>query len=314
MKARLTAWGEHFFYAPTALQRFLSYLLWPLSAFYCFVMYLRFRQTRPADPGIAVVSIGNLTVGGSGKTPLSVALAGRYARPAVVLRGYGRESRGTQMVSDGHSVLCDVRTSGDEAMLYALQLPRAVVIVSEDRMAGIEQAKKMECDCVFLDDGYGKHHIKKYDIVIDVQTPNDFCLPAGPYRERLWHGKKAVVVKEGIDFERHVGIRGASGSMVLVTAIARPERLDSYLPSVKSKHYFPDHHFFTRDELVAILETSGADTFLVTYKDYVKIRHFDLPTALLDLELEIDDALAEGVDNYIRTYHENKNRYCQDAS
>lgn len=314
MKARLTAWGERFFYAPTVLQRLLSYLLWPLSALYCFVMYLRFRRTRPAEPGIAVISIGNLTVGGSGKTPLTVALAARYDRPAIVLRGYGRQSSGTRLVSDGHSVLCDVRTSGDEAMLYALQLPRAVVIVSEERMAGIEAAKRSGCECVFLDDGYGKHSIEKYDIVIDVPTPNTFCLPAGPYRERLWQGKEAVVVKEGVDFKRRVAIRNATESMVLVTAIARPERLDPYLPPIKSKHYFPDHHFFTRDELSAVLARSGADTLLVTYKDYVKIRHFDLPTALLDLELEIDDALAEGVDHYIRTCNEDKNRYRQDAS
>lgn len=306
MKASVVAWSERFFYAPSVLQRLLSFLLWPLGALYCAVMHRRYRRSVPEDPGIAVISVGNLTVGGSGKTPLTVALAQRYARPAVVLRGYGRKSRGLRLVSDGRSVLCDVECSGDEAMLYALQLPHAVVIVSEEREAGIALAKEEGCGCVFLDDGYGKHRIKKFDIVIRVDTPNRFCLPAGPYRERLWPGKQAFVVQEGRDFRRRVAVTGGAERMVLVTAIARPERLDPFLPPVVAKHYFPDHHYFTRDELAAILEKSGAETLLVTYKDYVKMRRFDLPTARLDLSLEVDDALTAGVDHYIRTYDENK--------
>jgi len=306
VKPRLVAWGERFFYAPSFCQRLLAFLLWPFSLLYCFIMYRRFRGSVPKVQGIPVVSIGNLTVGGSGKTPLTVALAQRYARPAVVLRGYGRQSRGLQVVSDGASVRCDVACSGDEAMLYALLLPHAVVIVSERREAGIAQAKAMGCECVFLDDGYGKHGIAKYDIVIDVQPLNTFCLPAGPFRERLWKGKRAVVVREGKDFTRRVTVRDAAPKMALVTAIARPERLALFLPDVVAQYTFPDHHFFRREELDAILEKSGADALLVTYKDYVKIRHFNLPLALMELTLELDDALVAGVDHYIRTYDENK--------
>jgi tetraacyldisaccharide 4'-kinase len=303
---RLAAWGERFFYAPSLFQRLLAYALWPLGALYCFIMYRRFQNSVPRKQGLPVISIGNLTVGGSGKTPLTVALAERRTRPAVVLRGYGRQSSGLQVVSDGKSVLCDVACSGDEAMLYALQLPHAVVIVSEEREAGIAKAKAMGCECVFLDDGYGKHYIAKYDIVIDVTPANGFCLPAGPFRERLWPGKQARLVREGEDFTRRVTIRDAAAKMVLVTAIARPERLDPFLPDVVARETFPDHYFFTRDELAAILEKYGADALLVTYKDYVKIRHFDLPLALMELRLELDGALVAGVDHYIRTYDENK--------
>ncbi|HHH72412.1 MAG TPA: tetraacyldisaccharide 4'-kinase, partial [Sulfuricurvum sp.] len=220
-------------------------------------------------------------------------------------RGYGRKSSGLQRVSDGKRVLCDVMTSGDEAMIYALKVPHAVVIVSEDREAGIAAAKEAGCDCVFLDDGYGKHHIKKYDIVIAVDTPNQFCLPAGPYRERLWPGKKVKLVKEGREFFRHVSVKDAAQRMALVTAIARPQRLDRYLPPVVSKHYFPDHHYFCKAELQAILAQSGAQKLLVTYKDYVKIRSFNLPLALLDLELELDPALSNAVEHYIRSCDEN---------
>jgi tetraacyldisaccharide 4'-kinase len=296
---RLVSWGERFFYAPTLFQRLLSWMLWPLSQLYCAVMALRYKTTVPQDLGIPVVSVGNLTVGGSGKTPLVTALASRCERVAIVLRGYGRQSRGLVVVSDGRRVLCDVRQSGDEAMIYALQLPDAVVIVSEVREAGIAKAKAMGCEAVFLDDAYGKHGIEKLDLVIDVETPNGFCLPAGPYRERLWKGKEAVLIREGEHFTRKVGVKDAAPKMALATAIARPQRLDPFLPDVVEKHYFPDHHFFSKTELEAILRKSGADSLLVTLKDYVKIRSFELPLSLLDLELELSGELTERVDDYI---------------
>ncbi len=248
---------------------------------------------------LPIISVGNLTVGGSGKTPIVSSLAARYENVAIVLRGYGRQSSGMVVVADGHKILVDVQTSGDEAMLYANALSRAVVIVSEKREAAIEKAKAMGCRVVFLDDGYNKHQIKKLDILIDVETTNRFCLPAGPYRERLWHGKEALLIKEGQAFKRIVSVIDAKTKMVLVTAIARAERLDPYLPDVMEKVYFEDHHFFTKNELVTILERTGAESLLVTLKDYVKIRQFDLPVSLLELRLELSDAFTAAVDAYV---------------
>lgn len=307
MKPSFAAWGERYLYAPSALQRLIAFMLLPVSSLYCAIMYTRFRRAHPRAQGIPVVSIGNLTVGGSGKTPLSVALALRYKRPAIVLRGYGRQSRGLFVVCDGQRILCDVTCSGDEAMLYALLVPHAVVIVSEERETGIARAREHGCECVFLDDGYGKHHIDKLDIVIDVDTPNRHCLPSGPYRERLWSGKPVTLVREGVTFSRHVRVKNGSKNMALVTAIARPERLDPYLPDVVSKHYFPDHHFFTEAQLRGVLEASGADTLLVTQKDYVKMRSFNLPLAWLELTLTLDDTFVQQVESYIRREDENTN-------
>jgi tetraacyldisaccharide 4'-kinase len=88
--------------------------------------------------------------------------------------------------------------------------------------------------------------------------------------------------------------------MVLVTAIARAERLDSYLPEVVEKIYFEDHHFFTKSELEEILERTGAESLLVTLKDYVKIRKFNLPVSLMELSLELDEDFVREVDTYIK--------------
>lgn len=299
MKHTLTLWGERYLYAPSLIQKLLSLLLWPVSLLYCAVMNLRYRNSRPEDFQIPIVSVGNLTVGGSGKTPIVSALAARYEKAAVVLRGYGRKSEGMVVVSDGKRVLVDVDVSGDEAMLYANVLSHAVVIVSEKRERAIEKAKEMGCSVVFLDDGYNKHHIKKLDIVIEVASKNSFCLPAGPYRERLWRGKDALVIQEGVAFKRSVKLIDATEKMALVTAIARAERLDPYLPDVVDKVYFEDHHYFTKSELDAILARTGADSLLVTLKDYVKIRQFGLPVSLMDLSLELDESFTHAVDDYV---------------
>jgi len=249
--------------------------------------------------GLPVISVGNLTLGGSGKTPLVTVLAQKFEGSAIVLRGYGRQSSGLYVVHDGNKILCDVQTSGDEAMIYASKLSRTIVIVSEIREEGIAKAKALGAQQVFLDDAYSKHQIKKLDLLINVETPNTFCLPSGAYREQLWHSKEAIVLDESKDFRRQVHVEDATEKMALVTAIARPERLDQYLPEVCSKTYFEDHHFFTKEELSEVLQKSMATSLLVTYKDLVKMSHFNLPLSLLDLELEIDNALLEKIGTYI---------------
>jgi tetraacyldisaccharide 4'-kinase len=177
-------------------------------------------------------------------------------------------------------------------------VPKAIVIVSEDRKEGIQKAKEMGAKIIFLDDAYSKHDIKKLDFLIEVESENKFCLPSGPFRERLWSAKEAVALKEGIDFKRVVELKNKSDKMSLITAIARPNRLDNYLPEVVSKNYFEDHHSFTKEEIVSILKRDTSDSALVTYKDFVKLERFDLPLSLLDLDVEVSENIFKIIDNY----------------
>lgn len=298
MKRFWVQWGEGYLYHPSLVQKILSFFLLPLSWLYCLIAYLRYRRSVPKFFGIPVVSVGNLTVGGSGKTPVVIELAKQFEKPAIVLRGYGRKSHGMVVVKDKSTILCDVIKSGDEAMLYAQLLPNATVIVSEIRERGIAEAASMGCEVVLLDDGYGKHSIDKLDLVIDVVTPNRFCLPSGAYREKLWSDKRVVMLYEGRTFKRSVTIRNPTPKMVLVSAIARPERLDPYLPDVSEKIYFEDHHFFTQGELEAILIQSGATSLLVTQKDFVKMSSFNLNLSVMELSIELDKALINTVKEY----------------
>ena len=127
-------------------------------------MYIRFKTKKEEEFEIDIVSVGNLNVGGSGKTPLTSALAVNYENVAIVLRGYGRESKGLFVIKDSIKILHDVSISGDEAMIYAHKVPNAIVIVSEDRKKGIKKAKEMGAKIVFLDDAYSKHDIIKLDL------------------------------------------------------------------------------------------------------------------------------------------------------
>lgn len=298
MKRLAVLWGEQYLYRPNVFQKILSVSLLPLSWIYCLAAYVRYRRATPVSMGIPVVSVGNLIVGGSGKTPLIIELSKAFSRPAIVLRGYGRKSTGMIVVKN-NTVLCDITKSGDEAMQYAMALPDAVVIVSQKREEGILEAKKLGCCMVFLDDGYGKHTIEKLDIVIEAKTPNGFCLPSGAYREKLWKEKKVTRIEEGDAFRRHVIVRNPTAKMVLVTAIAHPQRLDVFLPDVIEKVYFEDHHFFTKQELVEIVERTNATSLLVTSKDLVKMSSFNLNISLLELSLEVSHELITTVKEYV---------------
>ncbi len=143
---------------------------------------------------IPVISVGNLTVGGTGKTPFVAWLVRRLQlegrRPAVVTRGYGgRAGKGPLRVSDGSGPRLDPRVSGDEPYLLARSLPGAQVIAGSDRLAGAMAAAAGGADVVVLDDGFQHRRLARdLDLVLlDASSPfgNYWLLPAGPLREPI---------------------------------------------------------------------------------------------------------------------------------
>jgi tetraacyldisaccharide 4'-kinase len=249
--------------------------------------------------GIKVVSVGNLILGGSGKTPLIIQLAKPYQNIAVVLRGYGRKSKGLYIVSQNGNILEDVQNSGDEARLLANSLPNATIIVSEDKTQAILKAKELGCKMVFLDDGYSLHKVKKLDILIRPQKEptNLFCLPSGGYREtKMMYAFADIVLKEGEDFNRIVTFKQNDKplvtlpkNIVLLTAISKPYRLLTYLPDKIKTEIFIDHHNFTKKQIDTILQKYKNFTIITTAKDLVKLEQFNMPNIILmDLEIQIN--------------------------
>jgi tetraacyldisaccharide 4'-kinase len=140
-----------------------------------------------------VVSIGNLTVGGTGKTP-AVELAVRTLsdlghRPGVVSRGYGRKSRGVHVVADTASIRLEPEEAGDEPFLLARRLPGVPVVVGADRWEAARSALAAGATAIVLDDGFQQRTLAtSLDIVMArARRPwgNGRLLPAGPLREPL---------------------------------------------------------------------------------------------------------------------------------
>jgi len=304
MNQKLYFWVEKYLFNPSMFQKILSNFLLPLSALYCLIVIIKRKFSKEINFNIPIISIGNLILGGAGKTPVTIALAKEKEDVFIILRGYKRESKGLIMISDKGEILTDVNTSGDEAMLFATFLPSASVIVSEDRVKAIQKAKYLGAKVIFLDDGFSKSHIKKLDILIKPDLPhiNNFCLPSGPYREpkSLYH--ENLVLQENSDFKREVHIDNCSDRMVLVTAISKPERLEAFIPSHIERVYFPDHHAFTQRELDAILRRYCADTILTTTKDAVKMQAFNIPLSILKLNITLKEDVIKLVDTFIEDF------------
>jgi tetraacyldisaccharide 4'-kinase len=305
----MRAFFEAMFFAPRWYHHVVSFVLLPFSLVYGAGMWLRRGCVKRKSFGIPIISVGNLIVGGSGKTPFVIALASRYEDVAVISRGYGRQSRGLVQVSQKGEIHTDVTQSGDEAMLMALSLPNADVIVSKKRETAIALAKKQDARLIVLDDGFNRVNIDKFEILLQPQTiANHHAFPAGPFREFASQKKVAnLVITEGKEFVREVSFEGLSDKMLLVTAISNPKRLDVYLPKgVVGKVYLEDHAYFKESSLQALLKEHGATHILCTSKDRVKMIGFKLPIAEMKLKLALKNEIFTQIDEYIKGYRYEK--------
>jgi len=291
-------WIEQYLFFPNIFQRLISICFFPFTIVYCIVVAYKRSSARAFDFGINVVSVGNLVVGGTGKTPLTITLAKKQNKPAIVLRGYGRDSKGLYLISKFGKILQDINISGDEAMLYAKNLKNACVIVSENRVDGVLKAKELGCDIVFLDDGYRHHNIKKFDILLRPkdEPTNLFCLPSGGYKEtKMMYSFVPVVLKDEVDFIREVTFKQNDNilqtlpkKLLLLTAISKPQRLLQYLPKDVIVKSFYDHYTFTQDDIDNISKNYEAYTIVTTAKDLVKLEQFNIKNIILmDLEVKI---------------------------
>lgn len=314
MKQKLILWLENYLFFPNSFQKILSYLLLPLSFIYLLVILFKRLKASKIDFNIPIISVGNLTIGGSGKTPITIELAKNFNDICVILRGYGRESKGLFVVSLKGEIKVDVKTSGDEAMLLASTLKNATIIVSEDRVEAIKKAKELGCKIVFLDDGFSKYSIKKFDILLKPkdEPTNSFLIPSGAYREPKSFYKKAnLVLKEDIDFKRVVTIKKENIELelpkktILLTAISKPNRLLEFLPKNIETIFFEDHHNFTKDEIDNILNNYRDFAIVTTQKDFVKLEKFNLKNLyIMDLSIKISQKVDfTALKNYIKSYN-----------
>ena len=299
MKQKLYLWIEDYLFFPNTFQKIISFLLLPLTFIYMLIILTKRAMAKPIEFGIPIISVGNIIVGGSGKTPITIKLASKYENACVILRGYGRVSKGLYVVSLNGKILVDVKTSGDEAMLLANSLSNATIIVSENRIKAILKAKELGCKIIFLDDGFSKYQISKFNILLRPkdEPTNIFCLPSGGYREpKGFYAQANIELLEGTDFERVISIKNDGkvcelpAKTILITAISKPKRLLEFLPKDIKMISFPDHYTFTKDDIFKIQNEYKDYSFVTTGKDFVKLKEFNITNLyLMDLDIKINE-------------------------
>jgi tetraacyldisaccharide 4'-kinase len=313
----------------------VSALLYPVSLLYGAVAASRRTGANPATLPVPVVVIGNVTAGGTGKTPLALWLAAelreRGFHPGIVCSGYGGSQNAPQAVTPES----DPRKCGDEAVLLARR-SNSPVWAGADRVASARGLLAAEgCDVVLCDDGL-QHHALARDAEICVVDGargfgNGWLLPAGPLREPVSRIESvdAVVVNgdaahpsisrlpasarrygmrlEGREFRNLLNpalVAGAEhfrGKRVhAIAGIGDPGRFFRHLQEMGldfTAHPFPDHYPYTASSV----EFPDADAVLMTEKDAVKCRrfanenHWELP-----VDTTLDSALADLVVRKLR--------------
>lgn len=218
----------------------ISQLLYPLSLLYRVGVYIDKFTAKPARLSKPVISIGNITWGGTGKTPAVIKLARELCamglKPCVLTRGYRAKKSGNEplIVSDGKMLLASRRRSGDEPCLIAESAPGTVVIAGANRALSAKIAiEKFSSDVFILDDGFQHWHLERdLDIVcVNAQNPfgNGMLLPAGILREPVSSISRAgLVVLTGADMV---------SDLQLDDLTRRINKLTS-APIIKSKHSF----------------------------------------------------------------------------
>lgn len=290
------------------------WLLWPVSLLFCALVLIRrglyrFGLLSSTSFTVPVIVVGNITVGGSGKTPLVLWLADLLRqhgyRPGLISRGYGGAAEQWPQWVDEHS---DARLIGDEAMLL-VRRSGCPMVVGPDRVAAAKMLlERGEVDVILSDDGM-QHYRLGRDIEIAVidgkrRLGNGWCLPAGPLREPLGRLKSVdFVVCNGSGREGEWSMQLAPGEVTpllsgetkplttfavapihAVAGIGNPERFFTTLRDAGltlNQHAFPDHHPYTEGEL----DFDGTMPILMTekdavkYFDYAKEYHWYLPVS-----------------------------------
>ncbi len=263
-------------------------LLSPLGMLYGLSVAWKAATARPYTCAVPVICVGNLTAGGSGKTPIAVAVAAmlqlRGAGDVFFLtRGYGGSAEGPLLVNRQPLAMV-----GDEALMLARIAP---TVMSKNRAAGAMFAIKQGASVIVMDDGHQNFTLAKtLSLVVVDNLGNGLMIPAGPLRESVAQGlARADAV---IAMQDNLALGGFSGPVLRArlvpdgarfsgekvfafAGIGRPEKFVTSLIEagaiVTGTQFFPDHHPYSTAEIARLRTLAGDAALVTTEKDFVRL-------------------------------------------
>ncbi|MDT8375317.1 MAG: tetraacyldisaccharide 4'-kinase [Mariprofundaceae bacterium] len=286
------------------------------------------RERATIPPSLPMISIGNITAGGSGKTPFVIWLVTKLKnegfQPVILCRGDGGNSAKPELLADSS----DPQQAGDEAVLL-YQKSGCPVISGKDRVHAAQMAQDYG-NIIIFDDGFQYRQLERTCDIVLIPAEgvgNGHLIPAGPLRESVEALKRAdLVIRTGRASEveplteekewrwwcdnhqlEHVaGPRHETpGKGVALTAIARPGRflqsLEELGVDIVKSYTFPDHHPFSAAEIEQA--SRHHEAVIVTSKDAVKLRNIwpaDRPLWVLEQSAEAEAGLFEAIEKFIR--------------
>jgi tetraacyldisaccharide 4'-kinase len=280
----------------------ISILFFPLTLIVIFFTFLKKKITKTRGFKIPVICVGNIYLGGTGKTPTSILLANelsKLGKKPLILRKYYKNH------NDEYSLIKN----------YFKNL-----IISKNRIEGLKEAEKSNFDIVILDDGLQDYKIKKNLSIVCFNNNqligNGMVLPSGPLRENLSILKNVEIViingSKNINFENKIlNINKKleifysfykpinldqfkNKKLLALAAIGNPENFFQLVEKnnlkIFKKKIFPDHYQFSKAEMQNILREAEMENYqvIMTEKDYYKINHYKLKKInYLKVSLEI---------------------------
>lgn len=307
----------------------LCWFLLPLSGLFRFIAALRrhaYQQgfLKSQRLPVPVIIVGNISVGGSGKTPLVLWLTQQLQqqgwRPGIISRGYGGKAANYPLTVTTKTFVSE---SGDEPKLLALRSGCPVVVAPDRVAAGRQLLAEFDCNIIISDDGLQHYRLARDMelVVVDARRGfgNGFCLPAGPLREPvsrlnkvdfvIWHGDSQqpwsmqLQLKDTVNLtdQRHQPLTDWQNQTVhAVAGIGDPPRFFDQLRAAGLnviEHAFADHHIFT----AADLSFNDNLPVLMTEKDAVKCYEFASENCWsVPADADLTDGLADAISNRLK--------------
>ncbi len=276
----------------------------PITLVTLLVNVVKRKFTKSIKFNIPIICIGNIYIGGTGKTPTSIYIGKELTKlgkkPAILRKFY--------------------KDHEDEYLLIRKHFKS--LIINKSRATAVEEAEKKNFDSVILDDGFQDHKIKKNLNILCFNENqfigNGFVLPAGPLRENLSSLKRAEIIlingNKNVGFENK--ILNVNRNLSIFYAKYKPENIDEFKNkrllavagignpnnffkllldnnlNIEKKLIFPDHYQFSKNEIKNIVNEAYKNNYeiIMTEKDYFKVKNFNLEKIrYLKVSLEIND-------------------------